>query len=161
VSRSTAEVIGILLAAGAPRRLMLRAPWPIHQALKEMAEQAATCGMDHLLPDGLVFAPDPDVGLAAVGVGVGLHELAINGVLCFAGETWEARLQVRPEALRPYLKLLMKLDPMEAAFMHQVAETWIARSRIAEKNWVSVRESLARIRKSATQRRQAAVGATR
>ena len=128
------RLIGLLLSAGGPTFLMDRSPWPLHQALGRAARSPAgdyfrAWGID------LQFRQQDEVGLAVVGVAAGLFALIGKGVLIPRGTGVDARLEVDIDALRPYRKALMALDPLPAELLHEVAVTWAAYACAAEKTW--------------------------
>ena len=72
-----ADLIGLLVAAGGPSRLPLRASWTLHRAVGELGERARQLDGYGCLPE-IHVASDSQVGTAVTGIAVGRE--VIKGV---------------------------------------------------------------------------------
>lgn len=127
------RLIGLLLAAGGPKVLMDRSPWPLHQALRKAESRHGSCFGSLGIP--LSFRQQDQTGMAAVGAAAAIFALIRKRVLVPSGTGLETRLHVDADALRPYRKTLMGLDPSDAQLLHDIAVTWAAYARTAENTW--------------------------
>lgn len=145
-------MVGVLLAAGGPDRFPARARWPLHRALKQLDEQAARIGSEHLFPP-LTFRPCPDTGWRAHGADRGLLELRAHGVLRAVGVGAAAELTVVADELVPYKRKLLRLTPEESLLLQRAGTSWAAFSSTAAKNRSIAARSLGSVVASATPKR--------
>lgn len=132
------ELIGVLVAAGGPSEIDVRAPWPLHQTLRYLQRSHADTG---ILPD-LDFVPCPKAGEAAVGAGAALLTLAAEGVINADTATGGHVLRFTDgPRLRPYRKRLLGQELRTAAVIYQAATSWRTRSETAAKTLAKARES--------------------
>ena len=147
-----ADLIGLLIAAGGPSRLPLRASWTLHRAVGELGERARQLDGYGCLPE-IHVASDSQVGTAVTGIAVGLHELMARGEMRVAGEGWECTVELSSTAHRYYRKALMGLEPRLAELIYDAGSNWAALALTAEKNWKTALASLGRRRRSETPKR--------
>ena len=138
-----ATLIGMLVAAGGPRRLPLRSLWTLHRAVLDLGREAADAGLDQRLPEIRGY-PDAQVGLGAAGLPWALHELASTGAIEFIGEGWECRIEAAEAAIRDHRRTLMGLDPALAQLVYLAGTNWSTLALTAEKNWARALESVTR-----------------
>ena len=156
------QLLGMLLAAKAPKRQPLRAGWPLHRVLKDLQHGAELEGLADHFPT-MTFKPDPDVGMLEESAVLALHELIRDDVLRLAGHGWEAAIELVDDVgLRRYRRQLMGSQPEVAGLIYQAGSNWAALALTAENNWAKALESVARKRTSAIpMRRQGPVAVVR
>ena len=138
---SLAEVLGLLLVSG-PDAIELRSTWLLHEALRRADGDER---LAEILPE-IELRQTPDIGFEVEGVGDLLHDLADLGVLRVQFDPVAGTLlMVNRNRLRPYLRLMMRLDPAIADVFYFVGTSWRARASTAEKMFESPRESAAPI----------------
>lgn len=136
-----AEVLGLLLISG-PDAIELRSTWLLHEALRQADRDERLAGM---LPR-IELRLTPDIGVEVEGVGGLLHDLVDLGVLRVQFHpTAGTLLRVDRDRLRPYLRLLMRMEPAIADAFYAAGTSWRARASTAEKIFDSPRASAAPI----------------
>lgn len=108
--------------------------WPLHQALREAADEVRDRGLLGL--PAMEFRPDPDVGWRVEGVDGVLQDLRREGTLIPTGEGMSSRLVtglVDPGARR----LLLRLEPDTADVVYRTARRWAALAATSSKNWAT------------------------
>ena len=129
---SVERLLGILLAAGGPQAFPPRMVWPMHQALKELGDEAGRRGLESALPD-LRFTPSPDVGWKAEGADKGLIALRREQVLRVVGLGRDSELRVDPSHLVPYRRDLMRLEPAVTQLLQRTGRSWAALAETSAK----------------------------
>lgn len=119
------QLLGILLAAEGPARFPPRIVWPMHQALKELDDEAGRLGFDRALPP-IHFTPSADAGWRALDADEALLELRRDRVLRVAGYGPDSMLMVERGALVAYRRDLMRLDPMVTHLLQRSGRRWAA-----------------------------------
>lgn len=133
-------LIGLILAANGPAVIPARGNWPLHQALRELRESAATRGYRWLL-DALVLRPSPDVGVRTEGADEALFHLMQDGVLRPEGTGRQAVLRTDSDALVPLRRDLMRVDAKQAVLIQRAGARWRALAATSAKNRATPRES--------------------
>lgn len=129
-----------MLAAGGPAVIPARIDWPLHQALRELHEDAGRTGRRRRLP-GLTFRACPDVAMRAAGASEAVFALARAGVLKPEGVGRRAVLRPDPDALVALRRAYMRLDPPVALLVQRAAARWAALVATSEKNRSIARRS--------------------
>ena len=102
--RNLSDLMGLMLIAGGPEVIPARIRWPLHQALRELHEEAGRRGVLRLLPT-ISLRPSPDVGVQAEGADTGLFRLIEECVLTPEGEGTAAALRVTPSARTRFMEI--------------------------------------------------------
>ena len=147
------ELIGLLLAAGAPRTISPRSSWPLHRALWELHEGLAHSGALPQLRARLQFRPNADVGRMAVGADEAVWHLHRGGILIARGSGRSARLEVDDEKLRLLRRDLLRLEPDGAEQLYRAGKIWATLEATSWKNRTSAASSTAAARSSSTPKR--------
>lgn len=119
---SLGQTIAMLLAAGGPLRFPVATTFAVHAAIRELNEDPAS-----RVRRTLTMTPAPDVGLAVHGLAEGLYDLLLDEVLVAEVSGGEPSYRTDPDRLRPARRLLMRLEPSEAASYRRAAIAWRAR----------------------------------
>lgn len=128
------EILAYILAADGPPEQLARVRWPMHQALRELTEEAGRIGQLDLVGAALEFRPSPDGGYSVTGADRALEELMRSSVLRVDGEMRQARLCVDPDALTSLRRKLMRLPPEQVRLYRRAGARWAALASTAAKN---------------------------
>lgn len=115
-----------MIAADGPRCLPARISWPLHAALKELHRDAGRKGLLTELSVMIEFEPAPEAGLRARGADAAVSALCSEGVLRRAGMAADAILEVDPDLLVPYKRMLMSLNPETVRLLQRAGSRWDA-----------------------------------
>jgi hypothetical protein len=118
-----ADVLGLLLCAGAPTEVYCRFAWPAHRAVERASLALGTT---------VRTRSEASVGCAVVGFADAVRHLVALGVLIpgGSGETFGHSTDL--DRLRPYRRRLMRLAPACAAMFTDVAAQWAREQRTLE-----------------------------
>jgi len=141
-----------MLVAGGPEVIPARIRWPMHQAVRELYEEAGRRGLRRLLPE-VTLRPSADVGVRAKGADTDLFHLIEDGVLVPDGEGTAAVLRIAPDALTGYRRDLMRLRPDAAALVYWAGSRWAALVATSAKNRSTAGRSSGGTRTSSTPKR--------
>lgn len=134
--RNGEQIIGVLIAAGGPRRFSPGRNWYLHRAVREVQEASNRAGLGLVEPQ-LAVVPDPDVGLRVVGLDRAIWSLIRRAVLVPEGHGQEASLRVDEHRLGEFRRLLMTMTPAGAALVHRASTRWAASVAMASKKRVA------------------------
>jgi hypothetical protein len=143
------NLLGLMLAGQGPDVIPARIRWPMHQALRELHEEAGRRGLRRLLP-AISLRPSPEVGVQAEGADKGLFRLIEEGVLVPEGEGTAAVLRVTPNARTRFRRELMRLQPEAAALVDYAGRRWATLVATSAKNRSTARRSSGATRASST-----------
>lgn len=115
-----------MIAASGLERIPAHIAWPMHAALKTLSEEIERRGLAHLLAVELTFTPSPSAGLAVEGADRALAELVDRGVLRRVGRLQAASLDVDPDSVVPFRRMLMSLDATIVDTLQRAGSRWIA-----------------------------------
>lgn len=132
-TQSVRDLVGLMLAADGPAVMPARISWPLHQALRELHDEAGRRGVRRLLAS-LAFRPSPDVALQARGGDEALFALMQEGVLRPEGAGRHAELRVDPDALVRLRRDFMRLEPEAARLVQWAGTRWAALVAMSAKN---------------------------
>lgn len=132
-TQSLRNLVGLMLAAGGPPVIPARISWPLHQALRELHDEAGRRGTRRLLAP-LAFHPSPAVALRATGADKAVFALMQEGVLQPEGVGRQAVLRADGQGLVRYRRELMRLNPDAAALVQLAGTRWAALVATSAKN---------------------------
>ena len=147
------QLLAYILAAGGPVEQLATVRWPMHKAIRELAEETARAGTRTLVGADLEFKPSPDGGLAVKGADRALMELVSASVLRVTGERRTARLLLDPAAAVRLRRDLMLLSPEQVALYRRAGTRWEALASTAAKNRSTALRSSASTVASSTPKR--------
>lgn len=133
------DLIGLMLAAGGPSVIPARISWPLHQALRELHDEAGRRGVRQLRAP-LAFRSCPDVALRALGADDALFGLIQEGVLRPEGAGRQAALRADRDALVELRRDLMRLEPEAARLVQWAGARWAALVATSAKNRSTARQ---------------------
>src|SRR4051794_17655346 len=128
------RLLAYILAAGGPVEQLAGVRWPMHKAMRELAEETARAGTMALVDAGMEFKPSPDGGLEVKGANHALMDLVATSVLRVVGEQRDARLVLDPVAAVHLRRNLMLLPPEQVALYRRAGTRWAALASAAAKN---------------------------
>ena len=129
------DLVRLMLSLAGPIELVQGVSWPLHQALREAADEAVTRGVRGF--PHVEFRPDPDAGRRADDADAAVQELRWNHVLLPTGSGMAARLvseQFSDPAVR---RTLLRLPPETADIVYRAARRWAALAATSSKNWAT------------------------
>lgn len=127
-------LLGMMLGSGPVDELVVGLEWPMHQALRELYEEAERLGVATTLPS-TGFRPSPGVALRASGANEAVWELRQRGLLMLRGTGLYARLVVDKGQRPIYARRLLRLPPDISRLVYRAGVRWAALAATASKNW--------------------------
>lgn len=127
------ELVALMLVVGGPAVIPARGNWPLHAALREMAEAAARDG-DRGLAQLVTLRASADVGVRADGADRALFRLVQRGLLVAEGRGRSAALRVDEAGGVAWRRAFMRLDPPVAHQIQRAATRWRTLAETSAKN---------------------------
>ena len=134
------NLVAMMLSAGGDLELTPGLEWPLHQALRGLAQDADRLGLRACFHP-MSYRPDPGVGIRVDGANAALAELRWQGALVPVGRGMTARLLPSPEGQLEARRQLMQLPAEVAALVYRTARRWASLAATASKNWSAPLES--------------------
>ncbi len=133
-------LMGMMIGAGDIDELVSGLDWPMHQALRELYEEAGRVGATDRLPT-TSFRPYPGVAWRADGADEALWELRVKGLLVPRGSGLTGKLVVNDDLRGRHRRDLLRLGLPVSELVYRAGVRWAALAATAAKNWVTVEGS--------------------